>query len=99
EVGPLPLADAPAKPAGSSPLTPGRNPLAGYRLSPLYAWGINYFVMNFQSSTGNGPVIRQLYFRQALASLLNQEAVINGPLRGYGAPTVGPVARTPVTRY
>ena len=99
DVGYLPLADAPAKPAGSSPLTPGRNPLAGYRLSPLYAWGINYFVMNFQSSTGNGPIIRQLYFRQALASLLNQQAVINGPLRGYGAPTVGPVARTPVTRY
>ena len=38
--------------------------------------------MNFQSSTGNGPIINQLYFRQALAYLLNQEAVIKGPLRG-----------------
>jgi peptide/nickel transport system substrate-binding protein len=98
DVGYLPLADAPAKPAGSSLMSPGANPLPGYTLRPLYIWGINYFVMNFQSSTGNGPVIRQLYFRQALAHLLNQEAVINGPLHGYGTPTVGPVGNTPVTK-
>ena len=30
--------------------------------------------MNLQSSTGNGPVIRQLYFRQALSYLMNQQA-------------------------
>jgi len=56
-------------------------------------------VMNFQSSTGNGPVINQLYFRQALAYLLNQESVIKGPLRGYGTLTQGPVGNTPVTHY
>jgi peptide/nickel transport system substrate-binding protein len=99
DVGYLPLADAPAKPAGSGLMSPGTNPLPGYTLRPLYIWGINYFVMNFQSSTGNGPVIRQLYFRQALAHLLNQEAVINGPLHGYGTPTVGPVGNTPVTQF
>ncbi len=53
--------------------------------------------MNFQSSTGNGPVIRQLYFRQAMAYLMNQTAVIKGPLRGYGVPTVGPVGSTPAS--
>ena len=99
DVGYLPLADAPAKPTGSGLMSPGTNPLPGYTLRPLYIWGINYFVMNFQSSTGNGPVIRQLYFRQALAHLLNQEAVINGPLHGYGTPTVGPVGNTPVTQF
>ncbi len=98
-VGYLPSQDAPAKPAGSSPLSAGSNPLSGYTLSPLYVWGINYFVMNFQSSTGNGPVINQLYFRQALAYLLNQESVIKGPLRGYGTLTQGPVGNTPVTHY
>jgi len=98
-VGYLPLADAPRKPAGASPLASGKNPLAGYTLSPLYTWGINYIVMNFQSSTANGPVIRQLYFRQALASLLDQQAVIKGPLHGYGTPTVGPVGSNPVTGY
>jgi peptide/nickel transport system substrate-binding protein len=99
DVGYLPAQDAPAKPGGSSPLTPGRNALPGYTLAPLYLWGINYFVMNFQSDTGNGPVIDQLYFRQALAYLLDQRAVIAGPLRGYGIQTPGPVANTPLTPY
>ena len=99
DVGYLPLADAPAKPTGSGLMSAGTNPLRGYMLRPLYLWGINYFVMNFQSSTGNGPVIRQLYIRQALAHLLNQDAVIKGPLRGYGTPTVGPVGNTPLTKF
>ena len=56
-------------------------------------------MVNFQSTTGNGPIIKQLYFRQALAYLMNQAAVIEGPLRGYGALTVGPVGNTPVTPF
>jgi peptide/nickel transport system substrate-binding protein len=96
DVGYLPEQDAPPKPAGSAV---GSNPLSGYTMAPLYVWGINYFVMNFQSTTGNGPVIKQLYFRQALAYLLNQAAVIKGPLRGYGTETVGPVGNTPPTQY
>src|SRR5215471_8228549 len=99
DVGYLPSQNAIAKPAGSSPLSAGQNPLPGYTLAPVYAWGINYFVMNFQSSTGNGPIIQQLYFRQALAYLLNQTSVIKGPLRGYGTQTPGPVGNTPVTPY
>jgi peptide/nickel transport system substrate-binding protein len=98
DVGYLPFVDAPVKPAG---VAAGRNPLAGrgYTLDPFYPWGINYYVMNFQSTTGNGPVIRQLYFRQAMAYLMNQAAVIEGPLRGYGVPTVGPVPSTPATPF
>ena len=37
-------------------------------------------------------IIQQLYFRQALAYLMNQTAIINGPLRGTARSTVGPVA-------
>ncbi len=96
DVGYLPQQDAPPKPAGA---TVGANPLAGYTLTPWEIWGINYFPMNFQSTTGNGPVIQQLYFRQALAYLMNQAAVIKGPLRGYGTETVGPVGSAPVTQY
>ena len=90
--------DAPVRPASAAA---GPNPLAGrgYSLHPFYTWGINYYVMNFQSTTGNGPVIGQLYFRQAMAYLMNQAAVIQGPLRGYGVPTVGPVPSTPATRF
>jgi len=55
--------------------------------------------VNFQSTTGNGPIIKQLYFREALAYLMNQQAIINGPLRGYGLFTVGPVGSHPTTTY
>jgi peptide/nickel transport system substrate-binding protein len=96
DVGYLPEQDAPAKPAGA---TVGANPVPGYTLSPWYPWGINYFVINQKSTTGNGPVNRQVYFRQVLANLVNQEAVIKGPLRGYGTLTLGPVGSTPVTSY
>jgi peptide/nickel transport system substrate-binding protein len=30
---------------------------------------------------------------------MNQKAIISGPLRGYGALTVGPVAATPATKW
>ena len=96
DVGYLPDQDAPSKPANASV---GSNPLSGYTLDPLYPWGIDYSAMNFQSSNGDhGAIFKQLYFRQALQYLMNQKAIISGPLRGYGALTVGPVAATPATQ-
>jgi peptide/nickel transport system substrate-binding protein len=96
DVGYLPAEDAPAKPANAAV---GANPVPGYKLTPWQIWGINYFPVNFNSTTGNGPIIRQLYFRQALEYLMNQAAVISGPLRGYGEFTVGPVGTVPVTQW
>jgi len=99
DVGYLPEQNAPAKPAGA---TVGANPLSshGYTLDPWYIWGINYYVMNFQSTVADhAAVIKQLYFRQAMAYLMNQAAVIAGPLKGYGTITVGPVGNTPVTPF
>jgi peptide/nickel transport system substrate-binding protein len=96
DVGYLPTTDAPTKPTGA---TVGSNPVNGYTLDPLYAYAINYFPLNFQSTTGNGPIIKQLYFRQALANLVDQQAVIQGPLKGYGFATVGPVPTYPATNY
>jgi peptide/nickel transport system substrate-binding protein len=98
DVGYLPQQDAPRKPAGAAA---GANPLAarGYTLAPWQVWGINYFVVNYQSTTGSAPIIRQLYFREALEDLVNQAAVVAGPLRGYGTTTNGPVADAPVTLF
>jgi len=96
DVGYLPTTDAPTKPAN---VAVGSNPVNGYTLAPLIEWAINYFPINLQSTTGNGPVNRQLYFRQALQYLMNQKAVIDGPLHGYGAYTVGPVGTYPATSY
>jgi peptide/nickel transport system substrate-binding protein len=98
DVGYLPQQDAPAKPAGAAV---GANPLAakGYTLVPWPIWGINFVVVNYQSTTGNAPIIRQLYFRQVLENLTDQAAVVSGPLRGYGIITKGPVADAPVTSF
>jgi peptide/nickel transport system substrate-binding protein len=96
DVGYLPQQNAPAKPANAAV---GSNPVPGYTLTPWQTWGINYFVLNYQSTTGNGPIIKQLYFRQALEYEMNQQAVISGPLRGYGTVTVGPVGTTPATQW
>jgi len=95
DFGYLPPQDAPPVPAGKAM---GTNPLPGYTLAPLYPWGINYYAMNFNSSVSDhAAIFKQLYFRQVMAHLMDQKAIIKGPLRGYGQPTIGPVAATPVT--
>src|SRR5260370_40422494 len=99
DYGYLPQQDAPPTPAHAAG---GTNPVAskGYTLAPLYPWGIDYYATNFQSTVSDhAAIIRQLYFRQALAYLMNQAAIISGPLRRYGAVTVGPVAATPATKW
>jgi peptide/nickel transport system substrate-binding protein len=95
----LPQQNAPPKPANAAV---GANPLAskGYTLEPWDIWGINYSVMNFQDTIGDhAAIFKQLYFRQALEDMMNQAAVISGPLRGYGTATVGPVGASPVTSW
>jgi peptide/nickel transport system substrate-binding protein len=97
DFGYLPNQDAPQVPAGQ---TVGANPLSGYTLAPVYPWGIDYYAMNFNSSVADhGAIFKQLYFRQVMAYIMNQKAIIKGPLRGYGEPTVGPVANFPVTDW
>jgi peptide/nickel transport system substrate-binding protein len=98
-VGYLPEQDAPPKPANS---TVGPNPLTskGYQLQPWYTWGISYYPLNLQSTNGDhAAIFKQLYFRQAMAYMMNQNAIIAGPLRGYGQLTVGPVGNYPPTNY
>ena len=41
------------------------------------------------------PSIKQLYFRQALQSMVDQPAMISKFLKGYGVPTYGPVPVLP----
>jgi peptide/nickel transport system substrate-binding protein len=97
DVGYIPQSNLPAKPAGAAI---GSNPLSGYTLSPWYQWGISFYALNENSTVSDhAAIFKQLYFRQALASLMNQEAVIAGPLKGYGFLTTGPVATQPVTSW
>ncbi len=96
DVGYLPTVNAPVPPPGS-PV--GQNPVAGYRLQPLYTWGLSYFPYNFSSGNPQLPIISQQYFRQAIQLLEDQAAIIQGPLHGYGHVTTGPVGGYPPTRY
>ncbi len=96
DVGYLPTVDAPVPPPGASV---GQNPVSGYRLQALYEWGLNYMPYNFAPQDPQQAVFHQLYFRKALQLLLNQAAIVEGPLHGYGQVSVGPVGDYPVTEY
>ena len=96
DVGYLPTVDAPVPPPGSAV---GANPVSGYRLQPLYTWGLSYFPYNFGSADPQRAVISQVYFRQALQLLEDQAAVIQGPLHGYGHTTTAPVGSFPRTKF
>jgi peptide/nickel transport system substrate-binding protein len=71
---------------------------AGYKVVPWIGWGINYFPYNFNNPTV-GPIFKQLYFRQAFQSLLNQPAIIKSAYGGYAYPTYGPVPLKPSNPY
>jgi len=97
DVGYIPTEDLPAKPLDAAV---GTNPLPGYTLGPWNSWGISYYTVNEQSTVSDhAAIFKQLYFRQALAYLMNGEAVLQGPLKGYGSLTTGPVASEPVTQW
>jgi len=97
DVGYLPTVDAPVPPPGAA--TGGNPPtLTGYDLSLLYPWALNYGVYNYKDPT-YGAIFSQHYFREAFQSLIDQEGVIDGPLHGYGKPTIGPVSSWPVTNF
>jgi len=71
-----------------------------YILNPEYFWGFNFFLVNFNSTGDNGnagKIFRQLYFRQALQSLVDQPLIIKGIYKNYASPTYGPVPLVPQT--
>jgi peptide/nickel transport system substrate-binding protein len=96
DVGYLPTTDVTkAKDPGTGPDKAGDNPLSSrYTLAPQFLYGINYFPLNFNNPTV-GPIFKQLYFRQALQSTVDQEGIIKAAAKGYGIPTTGPVPSYP----
>jgi peptide/nickel transport system substrate-binding protein len=97
DVGYIPTQDLPAKPLSAAV---GKNPLRNYYLSPQITWGVSFYTVNEQSTiSDHAAIFKQTYFRQALAYLLNQNAILEGPLRGYGTVQPGPVGNYPVTSF
>ncbi|HUL27422.1 MAG TPA: ABC transporter substrate-binding protein [Streptosporangiaceae bacterium] len=97
DVGYIPSADTPQKPAGSA--VPATNPLgSGYTLQPLYSYGIFYYQPNFNNPTF-GAVFKQLYIRQALQETVDQPGMDNAIYRGYSVPTSGGVPTVPTNQW
>jgi peptide/nickel transport system substrate-binding protein len=88
-VGYVPDTDVPQVPALRS---------QGYRVGDLYPFGFDYFEPNFNNPVV-GPILRQLYFRQAFQHLVDQSGWIHAFYAGVGVPTYSPVPAQPANPY
>jgi peptide/nickel transport system substrate-binding protein len=95
DIADVPWADLPQKPISQT--LPSTNPLSGYNLVPFYNFGIDYIQENFNSPMG--AVFKQLYVRQALQELVDQDGMVTAIWRGYGYPTSGPVPSEPASQW
>ncbi len=87
-IGYVPFQSAPVKPAGAA--LPPTNPVPGYTFErPIATWSYNDLFWNYNNPTF-GPLVRQMYFRQAMQSLIDQKGDIAAALRGYGHVDFGP---------
>ncbi len=97
DVGYIPPADLP--PVSGSQILPSTDPLgSGFNLSAAYSFSIQYFYINFNNPT-LGPAFKQLYVRQAIQELIDQEGMIKSVNRGYGYPTSGGVPTQPASQW
>jgi peptide/nickel transport system substrate-binding protein len=91
-IGYLPQNDVTDK-AKEAALNPVRSK---YSLVTVGNWAVNFININFNNTTV-GPMLRQLYIRQALEHLVNQVEDVRDAYKGYGQPTYGPVPVVPAT--
>jgi peptide/nickel transport system substrate-binding protein len=75
--------------------TAGPNPLSpDYLLAPWVIYSVFYFPINFNNPTV-GPIFKQLYFRQALQSTIDTQAIIQNVFHGYAYQTTNGVPTQP----
>jgi peptide/nickel transport system substrate-binding protein len=70
----------------------------GFQLVDWFPFQFDYFEPNFNNPTV-GPILRQLYFRQAFQHLVDQPGWIHAYYGGLGVPTYGPVPASPPNPY
>jgi peptide/nickel transport system substrate-binding protein len=97
DVGYIPTQDL--APVTGSQTLPSTNPLgSAYTLGTAYAFGIQYVNINLNNPT-LGPAYSQLYVRQAMQELIDQEGMVKSVDRGYGYPTSGTVPVQPTSQW
>jgi peptide/nickel transport system substrate-binding protein len=95
DIGYVPAADLPVKSATQA--LPGTNPLgSGFTMQPNYDWGFAYYLINFKNPAF-GPEFKQLYVRQALEYVDDQNGISKATDRGYAYPTTGIAPAEPTT--
>jgi peptide/nickel transport system substrate-binding protein len=73
---------------------------AGYHVFGYPGWGFAYANYNFADKTGDfNNIINQLYIRQALAHLEDQEGYIKAFFHGAGGLAYGPIPSVPTSPY
>ncbi len=73
---------------------------AGYHVFGYPDWGFTYVNYNFADKTGDfNNIINQLYVRQALAHLEDEEGYVKAFFHGAGGLAYGPVPAVPVSPY
>jgi peptide/nickel transport system substrate-binding protein len=86
-------------PSDSLPQVPNLK-AKGYNVYGYPDLGFGYIVFNFKDTTDDwNNIVDKLYFRQALAHLQDQAAVIKGAYHGAAAQAFGPVPASPATPY
>ncbi len=91
DIGYMPLTDVPQLSAVKA---------AGYHVFGYPGWGFAYANYNFADKTGDfNNIINQLYIRQALAHLEDEEGYIKAFFHGAGGLAYGPVPSVPTSPY
>jgi peptide/nickel transport system substrate-binding protein len=72
----------------------------GYNYFGEPEFGMNFVNYNFKDTTNHfNSIINQLYFRQAMAHLEDQQGWISAFMHGAGAPAYGPIPAYPKSPY
>jgi peptide/nickel transport system substrate-binding protein len=91
DVGYMPLPDVPQT---------SQVKAAGYNVFGYPGWGWSYVVYNFANHTAHfNSIIGQLYIRQVLAHLQDEEGIIKAFFHGAGGQAYGPVPSIPVSPF
>jgi peptide/nickel transport system substrate-binding protein len=86
-IGYVPTQDLPVK--SPTAVLPPSNPLgSSYTLQPNYDWGFAYYQINWNNPQ-MGPVFKQLYARQALEYVSDQNGMAKATYRGYAYANTG----------
>ncbi|HSZ39114.1 MAG TPA: ABC transporter substrate-binding protein [Trebonia sp.] len=70
----------------------------GYHFSAWNLWTVNFIAINYDSAA-TGPIVKQLYVRQALESLVDQPLIIKQIFGGEGVQNFSPIPTSPTNPY